>query len=555
MEPYTNIDTEQRSDAATLQDYLKVIFRHKAVIITTIITVVVTVVIGLKLKTPVYESQVTMLISAQKQVEATYYRELATYQNIQAALTQSEIVKSKPVLERAVRAIGMDRWSGDYERKFCSPLKKWVMDFQAKLPKMPEEKPAIQLTEEGKKEYVFRQAVESLKGDIKVKPVRDTNLFTITIQDFDPLEAAIIANIVSRSYVIFDLEQQLAETQLKYGEKHLSVIQMKDNIHKMEETLNGEPVSNIEAIGPASIKIVEQAQIPFKPTGINKRLIAILALAMSIFLGVMLAFAFEYLDDTVKDVEDLEKLKWPFLGNIPNINISGKSTELEKDLFSHFKPKDPIAEAYRAVRTSVVFSSTEEHPIKSIIITSPGPQEGKTTTLCNLGITMAQNQKRVLLVDADMRKPRLHEIFKQKNEIGLSNFLSGQADFADLARKSEIENLFIITGGPHPPNPSELLASQKMKEFITLAKSKYDYILLDTPPIAVVTDAVILSQAVDGVIIVLRSRMTNKRALPRINQMLKDARAKIIGILLNRISLSRSGYYYYYHYYGKTKRS
>ena len=552
MDPYINTDADH-SATTTLRDYLNVLLRHKALIITTVITVVATVVIGLQLKTPVYEAQVTMLISAEKQVEAPYYKELMGYRANEIVLTQSEMVKSRPVIERVVKSVGLYRWSPDYEKKFCSSLKKIFMDFKAKMPKMPDKKEA-HLTEEQKKKRSFLRAVEDLKKNIKVEPVRDTNLFTISAQDFSPLGAAILTNVISRSYVIFDIEQQLAEKQLKYGEKHLSVIQMKDNIAMMGKSLDGEPLSNIEAIGPASIKIVEQAQIPLKPTGPKKRLVVLLALVMGSFLGIMLAFGFEYLDDTVKGVEDIERLKWPFLGNIPEIDSGGKTTELEKDLFSHIKPKDPIAEAYRTIRTSVIFSSTEERPLKSIIITSPGPQEGKTTTLCNLGITMAQGQNRVLLVDADMRRPRLHEVFKDKNELGLSNFLSGQADFSKLVQKTEIDNLFLVSGGSQPPNPSELLASRKMKEFITHAKSEFDFILFDTPPSAIVTDAVILSQAVDGTIIVLQSGRTNKRALPRVNQVLKDARARIIGTLLNRISLAHSGYHYYSHYYGKRKK-
>jgi capsular exopolysaccharide synthesis family protein len=166
---------------------------------------------------------------------------------------------------------------------------------------------------------------------------------------------------------------------------------------------------------------------------------------------------------------------------------------------------------------------------------------------------MAQSNKKVLLVDADMRKPRLHEIFKKPNEKGLSNYLSEQAGFKELTHKTDIENLYLVTGGPYPPNPSELLSSHKMSEFIETAKKEYDMIFFDTPPIAVVTDASILSRASNGVILVLQSGKTSRKVLPHVNQLLKDARARLIGVMFNRVDISHGGYHYYSYYYGKAK--
>jgi protein-tyrosine kinase len=189
-----------------------------------------------------------------------------------------------------------------------------------------------------------------------------------------------------------------------------------------------------------------------------------------------------------------------------------------------------------------------------MLISSLGPQEGKTTTLCNLGIVMAQAGKKVLLVDSDMRKPRLHGIFKHKNEKGLSDFLSMQANFEDIIEQTDMENVSFISAGTTPPNPSELLSSHKAKEFIDKAKKDFDIILFDTPPSAVVTDAMILSRVVDGVIMVVESGKTSKRALPRIFNLLKDSNAKVIGAILNRISPSTSNYYHYHsYYYGRKK--
>ena len=167
---------------------------------------------------------------------------------------------------------------------------------------------------------------------------------------------------------------------------------------------------------------------------------------------------------------------------------------------------------------------------------------------------MAQNQSKVLLVDADMRRPRLHEAFKQKNNAGLSNFLSGQSKFEEVIKKTEIENLSLVCGGPYPPNPSELLSCHKMKEFIQEAgKSDFDFILFDMPPMMVVTDAVILSKSVDGTIIVLESGKTSKRVLPRVDKILKNAQARVVGAILNRNPITSDNYQYYNYYYGKTE--
>lgn len=311
----------------TLRDYLRIIFRHKAVIITTFVAIMVSVVIGMELKTPIYTAQVKMLISAEKLIESPYYKVLGGYQQTEISLTQSEIVNSNPVIERAVKALMLDQRPFDYEKNYCSPLKAYLIDLWHTMSK-----PAVDLISSGLKasnsnttlpeneqSYPFRFAVESLKAKISVDPIRDTNLFTITASDFNPRTAAMIANVVSRSYIIFDLEQQLAELQLQYGEKHPTVAQLKDNISKMIKNLTGETLSNIEAIGPASVKIVEQAQVPLQPTGTNKRITLLIAFFMSPFLGIMIAFGFEYLDHTFKSPQDVET----FL-NLPLLALSPK---------------------------------------------------------------------------------------------------------------------------------------------------------------------------------------------------------------------------------------
>jgi len=303
----------------------------------------------------------------------------------------------------------------------------------------------------------------------------------------------------------------------------------------------------LESLKANNVSIIEPAEVPIKHIKPKKTINILLAIILGLFGGVGLAFFLDYLDDTVRGVEELEHLtNWPLLGSIPIIDAENKLSELQKDIFIHTYPKANASEAYRTFRTSVLFSSTEEHPVKSLLITSPGPAEGKTITLCNLGVAIAQSKKSVLLVDGDMRKPRLHEVFQKKTHKGLSNYLCGQAEFADLPQDTPIEHLNIVTSGNVPPNPSELLASHKLKEFLHQACEKFDYVIFDSPPVSLLTDTSLIARVVDGIVIVVENGKTSKRALERIAKNLKGHKVRILGTFLNSTTESSKNYYSYY---------
>lgn len=219
-------------------------------------------------------------------------------------------------------------------------------------------------------------------------------------------------------------------------------------------------------------------------------------------------------------------------------------------LIVHTDPKSPISEAYRTLRTNIQFSSLD-NPIKTIVVTSAGPGEGKTTSIMNLAITMAQSGSKVLLVDGDLRKPVLHKIFAVSNQLGLTNVLVGEPDYKEGVSPTNIEGLEILPAGVIPPNPSELLASNKMKRLLNGASADYDFILIDTPPAAIVTDASVLSAVVDGTILVCASGQVPIDGAKRAKELLKNVKANIIGVILNKIPTNQKGYsqYYYYHYY------
>lgn len=217
------------------------------------------------------------------------------------------------------------------------------------------------------------------------------------------------------------------------------------------------------------------------------------------------------------------------------------------------QPKSPVSEAYRILRTNIEFSSFDSE-LKSILVTSPGTVEGKSTTAGNLAFTMAQAGKKVLLLDCDFRKPSVHKKFSISNKVGLSNYLIGEVNFEDVLIKYS-ENLDIIPSGTIPPNPAEMIASNKMKNFIEKCKEEYGCVILDTPPVIAVTDAQILSTDVDGVLLIAAAEQSDKNALVKAKELLQNVKANIVGVVLTKVK-SKYNYGYgkgkrYYDYYSE----
>ena len=216
-----------------------------------------------------------------------------------------------------------------------------------------------------------------------------------------------------------------------------------------------------------------------------------------------------------------------------------------RSLISMTSPKSPIAEQFRTIRTNIQFSSIDQE-LQTIIVTSSGPAEGKSTTTANLAVVFAQQGKRVLLIDADLRKPTVHYTFRQENHIGLSNVLTRQSTLQEAVKVTSQDKLWVLSSGPIPPNPSELLGSKGMQTLLEQAKEEYDVIILDTPPVLAVTDAQILSNTADGVVLVVSSGKTETESAKKAKELLESAKAKILGVVLNNKKVQDSQYYYYY---------
>jgi capsular exopolysaccharide synthesis family protein len=301
-----------------------------------------------------------------------------------------------------------------------------------------------------------------------------------------------------------------------------------------------------------NVQVMDRAEVPGAPFLPNTRRDLFTAVMAGVLLALGLAFGLEYMDDTVKTPEDVTaRLQLPMLGLVPSVR--GERVPLLAEPVPH-----DFGEAFRSLRTSLVFTSSSRGS-RVIAVTSSQPLEGKTTTACNLAMALALGGSRVLLIDGDMRRPGLHKVVGVQNEVGLSHVLVGQARLRDAVQQSSEENLFVISAGRMPPNPSELLASDRMQQFVkNLETGPFDWVIIDTPPVLAVTDAVLVARLVSGVVFVIGSEMTRRAHAERAVEVLLSGRPKTMGAVLNRVNFQRNKYYYsryygyhYQNYYGQ----
>jgi succinoglycan biosynthesis transport protein ExoP len=315
-----------------------------------------------------------------------------------------------------------------------------------------------------------------------------------------------------------------------------------------------------------NFRIVDVARVPTAPSGPNLLRNLAFALALGLSTGIGLAFLLEGMDNTVRTPEQAETISaLPSLGMIPLGSRSSReigggeklalaASKEAVELVTKSRPRSQMAESYRALRTSLLLTFAGGPP-KVILVTSALPEEGKTTTSVNSAIVLAQKGTRVLLIDADLRRPSIHKTFGMGPKLGLSNVLTGTATLQQAIIPSTIlPELFILPAGTPPPNPAELLASTKMKDILEELRKQFDHIVVDSPPTLSVTDAVVMSTAADAVVLVIRSGHTTKPALRRARDILLQVNARVCGVLVNAVDLNSPDYYYHYEYQGKYGR-
>lgn len=418
-------------------------------------------------------------------------------------------------------------------------------------------------------------SVEGLERDITVTPVRDTQLLEIQVEGPDKALIAAIANTLPQVFIERNRELQLG----RVSESKASLKQEIDNTladierttkdlkeatddtqkTRLETSLaqyrstystlvaNFQQATIAETQSLNNIVIAEPATEPNEPIRPRTTTNTLLAAVVGAMLALGAAFLVEYLDDTVKTPDDISRVSGlSTLGAIARL----KEASATRQLIAWLKTKAPESEAYRTLRTNIQFSSVDK-PIRTLLVSSSSPGEGKSTTSANLAVVLAQTGQRVIVVDTDLRRPVQHKIFGVPNNTGLTTaLLSGEHIVLDSQlQPTEVENLQVLTSGPIPPNPSELLGSHRMAKLIEALAEQADIVIFDSPPVLAVTDAAVLGRQMDGVLLVADAGSTREHALAGAAGELRKTGANVLGVALNRLDTRRGGYYYYYYYY------
>jgi succinoglycan biosynthesis transport protein ExoP len=359
---------------------------------------------------------------------------------------------------------------------------------------------------------------EELAGMIDVEVVGDTQLLRVSAESPDPDQARLIAGTMASAFIVENTQNQLSR--------------------------------------PGSVSVVEAATTPGSPVRPNVLLNTILGTLGGLILACGLAALLEYLDDTVKSPEEVEAAAGlTTLGGVARFH---RPRSPEGGLVAT-RHRHPVAEAYRMLRTNVQFSTLEK-PAQTLLVTSANPGEGKTTTVANLALVMAQTGKRVIAVDSDLRRPTLHRFFGVGNGTGLTTLLlSGEPELDGCLKPTTFDNLWVLPSGPQPPNPSELLGSRRLESVLQTLKQSADVIVMDSPPALAVADASILASRVDGTLLVVDSGRTRAGSLERAKEALGRAKTNLLGAVLNKLTDRGRDYYYYRYYYAdaeghKTRR-
>ncbi len=484
--------------------------------------------------TPVYQASTTILINQAPSTRASDYAALLTSERL--AQTYAQLITKKPVLQGVVDTL--------------------------------------------RQGYGVSVELQDLEYGVTVQPVRDTQLIEIKVENTDPVLAAQIANALVSVF-----SRTIQETQTaRYAETKNSLQQQLDDLgqrieadslalqnlgdspdaqaerNRLETQLNQnrqlyaallqtfEQVRLAEAESISNVIQAEPATVPLRPVRPRVMQNTLLAAVVGGMLAVGVVFLVDALDDTVKGPEDITRNTGTVV-----LGVIASYDAAKSDLVTLAEPRSPIAEAFRSLRTNIQFASVDK-PLQSILVTSALPSEGKSTVAANLAITIAQSGKRVVLLESDLRRPSVHRYLKVPNRMGLSTmFVRPQVYLDGNLQGTRIPNLKVLTAGDLPPNPSELLGSERMQAILRQLREQADVLILDTPPMMAVTDAVVLAPRVDGVLLVARPGGTKISALRTAVEQLRRTGANILGVVLNEVQMKGYRYRYYsnmYYYYG-----
>lgn len=417
-----------------------------------------------------------------------------------------------------------------------------------------------------------------------VRPLPNSQLLEISVSDTNPLRAQAVANELANQLILQSptspqnqgqerqafVDQQLTDLEVRINDARENITHLEAEVleansarqvadlmqeintqNSLLNTLQGNYADLLQSSDRGAINtlsVIEPAALPNSPVGPARGMLVLLSSLVAMAIAAGAAYLLEYLDDTIKTPEDVARaMKVPTLGVLGRID----GEDVPDKLVAVKRPLSPIVETYRVLRMNLQFSSLDK-PLKTLMITSPHPKEGKSIILANLAVVIAQSGLRVIVIDADMRRPSVHNIFGLQNRIGLSNaVLVSYPEVMDYLQETKVKNLRVLTSGPLPPNPGDLLGSERFGDLVEALKKEADVILFDSPPCLLVADSPILGTRVDGVILVNHAGKTRRKDAQRAVEELRRVRVNLLGVVVNRQSGSLKDYYQsqYYSYH------
>jgi capsular exopolysaccharide synthesis family protein len=536
-----------------LRDYINVIMSRKWVIVGAVVLVVAAALIFSLLQSPVYESRVKILAEINRAGESASDSlvSFAFSDPNQYIQTQAEIIGTKTMAKSVY-----DRLEYNYEE----------LRYKA---------------EQGEEVFIPESipSPEKLMGNVKVERQQNTSVFEIAMTNGEPLLARDIAQAYGEEYILDrqlsavkqisearkEVWNRIQEVQTQIEELAQEVKQYtKDNIPPELQAQASQAVNLwatlyekymslrvAEALEQRGLEIIEPAE-PGKKVSPRTTRNGTLALFLGLILGVGMAFLVDYLDNTLKTREDFEKYYGSTI--IGEIAKTAAPEEGEREIVYFARPDDPAAEGFRNLRTNLQFLNLEGET-RLVMITSSGPNEGKTSVAINLGAALSEMGRKVVVVEADLRRSALNKFLQGKPEKGLTSVIMGTSTLEESITGTENENLKVMLSGVKPPNPAELVSSQAMQDLLRSLKDMYDYVIVDAPPALAVSDAIAMAPMMDGVLLVASHGIANREAARHTVELLGKVDARILGVVINNVEMSgRYGYGYYspYHYYSYT---